>query len=61
VTELKRIEQESKMMKKFVQEFRRTAKESRYERRPLVEKFKSEISGTKRRKLIKAERPLRSF
>jgi len=52
VTELKRIEQGSRVIEEFVQEFRRVAKGSGYERRPLVEKFKREISGTRRRKLI---------
>jgi len=40
VTELKRLEQEGRTMEKFVQEFRRAARGSRYKRRPLVEKFK---------------------
>ena len=40
VTELKKVEQESRTIEKFVQEFRRTARESKYERRPLVEEFK---------------------
>jgi len=40
VVELKRLEQGEKIMEKFVQKFRRVAKESEYERRPLVEEFK---------------------
>jgi len=40
VTELKRLEQGGKTMEEFVQEFRRTAKESRYKERPLVEELK---------------------
>ena len=40
VTELKRIEQGGKTMKEFVQEFRRTARDSGYEGRLLVKEFK---------------------
>ena len=37
VVELKRIEQEERTIKEFMQEFRRAARESGYERRKLVE------------------------
>ena len=37
---LKKIEQESKKMEEFVQEFRRAVRKSRYEGRPLVKVFK---------------------
>jgi len=40
---------------------RRAAKESEYERRPLVEEFKIEMNGAIRRKLIEAKRPLTSI
>ena len=40
IAELKRLGQESKKMKEFVQEFRRIARESRYEGRSLIEEFK---------------------
>jgi len=33
-------------MEKFVQEFRRAAKESGYEGRPLIEEFKCSINST---------------
>ena len=46
VAELKRLEQESKTIEEFVQEFRRAARGSRYERRLLVEEFKKEINAT---------------
>ena len=36
VTELKKMEQENKTMEKFVQEFRRVARGSKYEGKPLV-------------------------
>jgi len=57
VAELRRLEQGGRTMEKFVQEFRKAVRESRYEERPLVEKFKRGINGTIRRKLIEAERP----
>ena len=56
-----KIEQKSKIMKEFVQEFRRTIRGSRYKRRPLIEEFKQGMNGTIRRKLIEAERPPRSI
>jgi len=57
VTELKRIEQGGRIMKEFVQEFQRAARSNRYKGRELVEKFKREMNGTIRRKLMKAEKP----
>ena len=44
--ELKKIKQESKMMKEFVQEFRRAVRESGYEERLLIEEFKRNMSDT---------------
>ena len=40
VAELKKIEQGGRMMEEFVQDFKRTARGSGYEERPLVEEFK---------------------
>jgi len=40
VAELKKIKQEGKAMEKFVQEFKRAARGSKYEERLLVKKFK---------------------
>ena len=57
VAKLKRIEQEEKMMEKFVQEFGRAARKSRYKRRILVKEFKKVMNKVIRRKLIEAERP----
>jgi len=48
-------------MEQFIQEFRRTARESEYEERPLIEKFKREINKVIRRKLIEAKRPPRNI
>ena len=44
VAGLKRIEQGEKIMEKFVQEFRRAARECGYEERLLVEEFKRRIN-----------------
>ena len=57
VAELKKLEQEKRMMEEFVQEFKRVAQRSEYERRPLIKEFKREINGRIRRKLIEAEKP----
>jgi len=53
--ELRKLEQEGRMMEEFVQEFKRAARESRYERRPLVEEFKRGMNGTIQRKLMEAK------
>jgi len=57
VAELKRLEQEGRIMEEFVQEFKRAARGSEYERRPLVEEFMRGINRMIRRKLMEAERP----
>jgi len=44
-------------MEEFIQEFKRVARGSGYEGRPLVEKFKREMNGRIRRKLMEAENP----
>ena len=44
-------------MEEFVQEFKRAARGSGYEGRPLVEEFKRGINGGIRRKLMEAENP----
>ena len=48
-------------MKKFVQEFKKAARESGYEGRPLVKEFKRGINGEIRRKLMEIENPLVSI
>ena len=48
-------------MKEFMQEFKRAARESGYEGRPLVEEFKQEMNGGIRRKLMEVENPLASI
>ena len=53
--ELRKLEQEGKMIEEFVQEFKRAARESGYKGRPLVEEFKRGMNGAIRRKLMEAE------
>jgi len=48
-------------MEEFVQVFKRVARGSGYEERPLVEEFKRGINGGIRRKLMEAENPLFSM
>ena len=53
--ELRRVEQGGKTMEEYVQEFKRIARDSGYERRPLVEEFKRRMNGGIWRKLMEAE------
>ena len=56
MAELKKFKQKGRIMKEFVQEFRRGAKGSGYERRTSVEEFKREMNRVIRRKLIEVKR-----
>ena len=53
--ELRKLEQGGRTMEEFIQEFKRAARGSGYKGRLLVEKFKREINGAIRRKLMEAE------
>ena len=55
--ELRKMEQGGKTMEEFVQEFKRAARGSGYEGRPLIEEFKRGINGGIRRKLMEVENP----
>jgi len=55
--ELRKLEQGGRTMEKFIQEFKRTVRGSRYEGRPLVEEFKRGMNGGIRRNLMEAENP----
>ena len=59
--ELRKLEQGGRIMEEFVQEFKRAARGSGYERRLLVEEFKRGMNGGIRRKLMEAENPLASI
>ena len=49
------------MIEEFVQEFKRVARESRYEGRLLVEEFKRGMNAVIKRKLMEAEQPSTSI
>ena len=53
--ELRKLEQGGRTMEEFIQEFKRAARGSRYERRSLIEEFKRGMNGGIRRKLMEAE------
>jgi len=55
VAELKRMEQGGQNMEEFVQDFKRVARGSGYEGRPLIEEFKRGMNRAIRRKLMEAE------
>ena len=57
VAELRKLEQGGKTIEEFVQEFKRAARGSGYEGRPLVEEFKRGMNGGIKRKLMEAENP----
>ena len=61
VVELRRMEQGGKTIKEYVQEFKRTARGSRYEGRPLIEEFKRGMNEGIRRKLMEVENLLTSI
>ena len=55
--ELRRMEQGGKTMEEYVQEFKRTARGSRYEGRPVIEEFKRGMNRGIQRRLMEAENP----
>ena len=57
VVELRKMEQRGKMMEEFIQEFKRAARGSGYERWPLMEEFKRGMNGGIWRKLMESENP----
>ena len=61
VAELRKLEQEGRMIEDFIQEFKRAARGSRYEGRLLIEEFKKGMNRGIRRKLMKAENQLASI
>ena len=61
MAELKKVEQRSRIMKKFVQKFRKVTRSSRYKERLLIKEFKRRMIRMIRRKLIEAKRPLRDI
>ena len=61
VVELRKLEQRSRTIEEFVQEFKRAARSSRYEGRPLVEEFKRGMNRGIRRKLMESKNQLGSI
>jgi len=57
IEQLWTIEQEGRTCDEYVQEFKKVARGSGYERRPLIKEFKRGLSGVIRRKLAEAEEP----
>jgi len=51
------VEQERRMCDEYIQEFKKVARGSSYERRPLIEEFKKRLNRGIRRKLAEAENP----
>ena len=48
-------------MEKFIQEFRKAVRDSEYEKKLLVDKFKQGMNRVIRRKLVEAEQPPKSI
>ena len=61
VAELKKVEQESKTIEKFMQEFRRAIRKSRHKKRLLIKEFKRWMNVVIKRKLMKVERSPRDI
>ena len=57
IEQLRTIEQEGRTCDEYVQEFKKVARESGYEGRPLIKEFKRGLNRAIRRKLAKAEEP----
>jgi len=57
IEQLRTIEQGGRTCDEYVQEFKKVARGSGYEGRPLIEEFKQGLNGAIRRKLAKAEEP----
>jgi len=57
IKQLKTIKQGGRTCDKYMQEFKKIARGSSYERRPLIEEFKRGLNKSIRRKLVEAEKP----
>ena len=57
IEQLRTIEQRRRTYDKYIQEFKKIARGSSYERQPLIEEFKRGLSRVLRRKLAEAENP----
>ena len=57
IEQLRTIEQGGRTCDEYVQEFKKVARGSGYEGRPLIKEFKRGLNGAIRRKLAEAEEP----
>jgi len=57
IEQLRTIEQGERTCNEYIQEFKKVAKGSSYEGRPLIKEFKRGLNGAIRRKLAEAEEP----
>ena len=57
IKQLRTIEQGNRMCDEYIQEFKKVARGSGYEGRPLIEEFKRGLSRVLRRKLAETEEP----
>ena len=57
IEQLRKIEQGGRTCDEYVQEFKKVARRSGYERRPLIKEFKRGLNRSIRRKLVEAEEP----
>ena len=57
IEQLRTIEQGGRICNKYVQEFKKVARGSGYEERPLIKEFKRELNRSIRRKLAEAKEP----
>ena len=57
IEQLRTIEQGERTCNEYVQEFKKVARGSGYEGRPLIKEFKRELNGSIRRRLAEAEEP----
>ena len=57
VKQLRTIEQGGRTCDKYIQKFKKIARESKYKGQPLIEEFKRELNREIRRKLTEAESP----
>jgi len=58
IEQLRTIEQRGRTCDEYMQEFKKVARRSGYERRPLIEEFKRGLNRSIRRKLTEVEEPL---
>jgi len=57
IKQLRTIKQGGRTCDEYVQEFKKVARGSGYEGKPLIKEFKRRLNGAIRRKLAKAEEP----